>query len=272
MRDADELPSVMKLTFRDFLLLVCLVTGVSGASAAAPANDDFASATVIGANTLTESVNIVDATSETGEPLHAGIGGKNSAWWSFTTPSPGRILVDTAGSDFDTVLAAYTGSSVDGLSVIQSNDDAPGLGAFSRLHFLVDSGVTIHIAVDHHTSFDPGTATFNFQFFPDGNNDDLADALVLTGNADLIEVTNVGGSRENGEATHVTGQGGGASIWFEWTAPSDGSVTVTTKGSLLPTGGAFDTMLAIYTGTPDSHFNILQIKQDDNTGATSPAG
>ncbi|MGF1473500.1 MAG: hypothetical protein ACFB50_17400 [Rubrobacteraceae bacterium] len=46
---------------------------------------------------------------------------------------------------------------------------------------------------------------------------------------------------ESGEPNHA-GNPGGNSIWYEWTAPSDGGATVSTGGS------GFDTILGVYTG------------------------
>ena len=76
-------------------------------------NDDFAnrititgsSATVIGTN--------VGATKQAGEPNHAGNTGGKSVWYTWTAPTTGTATIDTLGSSFDTLLAIYTGSSVD---------------------------------------------------------------------------------------------------------------------------------------------------------------
>src|SRR5206468_3425359 len=46
-----------------------------------------------------------------------------------------------------------------------------------------------------------------------------------------------------GEATVLAGVSAGASIWYAWTAPSDGTVTLDTTGS------SFDTLLGVSTGS-----------------------
>ena len=64
---------------------------------------------------------------ESGEPYHWDSTGGVSVWWRWTAPFSGRLVVDTFGSDFDTLLAAYTGTSVSTLTLIAANDDTVGL-------------------------------------------------------------------------------------------------------------------------------------------------
>ena len=55
----------------------------------------------------------VGASKEFGEPNHGGNRGGASVWWSWTAPATGTVTFDTQGSDFDTLLAVYRGSSVE---------------------------------------------------------------------------------------------------------------------------------------------------------------
>ena len=113
-----------------------------------PLNDPFAWSIVMrGAGGTTTGSN-VNATKETGEPDHwpANAGGA-SVWWVWTAPSTGSVTVSTFGSTFDTVLAVYTGSAVNALTLIAANDDAGGY-AQSRVTFTANGGTTYRIAVD----------------------------------------------------------------------------------------------------------------------------
>lgn len=65
----------------------------------------------------------VNATKQAGEPAHAGNTGGRSVWWTFTAPASGQMTIHTTGSNFDTLLAVYTGSSVGALTLIASDDD-----------------------------------------------------------------------------------------------------------------------------------------------------
>ena len=70
----------------------------------------------------------VGATSQAGEPTHAGWGGGSSVWWKWRAPRTERVVFSTDGSDFDTVLAIYTGGRVARLRERASNDDGAGVG------------------------------------------------------------------------------------------------------------------------------------------------
>ena len=79
---------------------------------------------------------------------------------------------------------------------------------------------------------------------PPPGNDNFANAQIISGCSGSVSGTNLNATRETGEPNHSPDAGGGArSVWYQWQAPSSGSVTVTTAGS------GFDTVLAVYTGT-----------------------
>jgi subtilisin family serine protease len=73
-------------------------------------------------------------------------------------------------------------------------------------------------------------------------NDDFTNAQPINGSSGTVVGSNVNGTRESGEPLHAQ-NGGGASIWFLWTAPNNNWVTFDTVGT------GFDTLLAAYTGT-----------------------
>ena len=87
------------------------------------------------------------ASKETDEPNHAGTTGGKSVWWTWTATASETVTVDTIGSDFDTVLAVYTGTAVDALSQIASDDDEGG-NATSRLTIAAVAGTSYPIVVD----------------------------------------------------------------------------------------------------------------------------
>jgi len=137
----------------------------------APPNDDFASATVISGQTGTTSAYNFLATPETGEPPHGEtshgpppfvfVPPYASIWFTWTAPFSGKAAFDTFGSDFDTTMAAYTGSAVDSLNKLRENDDA-GTDTRSRITFPVVTDSTYYIAVDGFEG-DVGNVTLNWQ-------------------------------------------------------------------------------------------------------------
>jgi len=109
-----------------------------------PANDNFANADVPSAFPVTGTN--VDATKEAGEPNHAGDAGGHSVWYRVTAASSGVLSVSTCGSDFDTLLGIYTGTSVNALTQVASNDDS--CGAQSEVTFPVTAGTDYYAAID----------------------------------------------------------------------------------------------------------------------------
>jgi len=83
-------------------------------------------------------------------------------------------------------------------------------------------------------------------------NDAFADAIAITGLPSSTTGTNI-------EATdEVDETGNGVSVWWKWTAPSSGSVTFDTVGSV------FDTVLRVYTGT--SLLDLALVASNDDSG------
>jgi hypothetical protein len=113
-----------------------------------PGNDDFANRARITGRSANVAVNNVGASFEEWEPEHTGVEGGQSVWWTWTAPATGRVVLSTAGSDFDTLLGVYKGNSLVRLKEVDSNDDGSDAARTSRLSFRATAGVTYQIAVD----------------------------------------------------------------------------------------------------------------------------
>jgi subtilisin len=118
------------------------------------ANDNFATARELTGSATNGSNQ--GATKEPGEPNHAGDDGGKSVWYRWTPQTSGTTTIDTAGSSFDTLLGVYTGSAVDGLTEVASNDDEDRANNVltSKVSFDATAGTTYRIAVD---GFNDGT-------------------------------------------------------------------------------------------------------------------
>ncbi|MCC5624969.1 calcium-binding protein [Nostoc sp. CHAB 5715] len=129
-------------------------------------NDNFAnSISLVGSSVSTTGTN-VGATGEPGEPNHAGVkfgNDVNSVWYNWTAPASGQVVIDTFGSNYDTSLAAYQGSSVNNLTTIAGNDDTSGLQ--SQVVFTAVAGQTYQIAVDGFRSRQ-GSINLNLNLAP----------------------------------------------------------------------------------------------------------
>src|SRR4051812_15615845 len=135
---------------------------VSASGATTPSNDNFSAAAVLLPATGSRNGTNVDATKEAGEPSHAGNIGGGSAWYKWVAPATGTATFDTVGSGLDSLLAVYTGSSVDALTPIASNDDFLGWKWTSKLGFAAIAGTTYYIAVDGYNGGVDGPARGSF--------------------------------------------------------------------------------------------------------------
>jgi hypothetical protein len=84
---------------------------------------------------------------ETGEPVPPGPRGTNSVWFCGQVPLSGLLRFDTEGSNFDTLLAVYTGSRITNLVLVASDNDS-GTNRTSRLYFQAEAGTNYWVAVD----------------------------------------------------------------------------------------------------------------------------
>jgi hypothetical protein len=229
-----------------------------------PANDDFGNTQALSGlpTELAVPESSRFASKQMGEPDHAGNPGGASIWFKWTAPRSGPVSLSTCGSNFDTLLTVYTGSSLAGLNPVQSNDDAGGSCGFqSRASFDATAGVSYKIAVDGK-----GDAQGLVHLGIDGRpaNDDLGKARALLA---ALPRTASGSTalatKQPGEPDHA-GVPGGHSVWFSWTPSRSREVSVDTCGS------DFDTLLSVYTGSDLG--SLTPIASNDNgSGACAPA-
>jgi alpha-tubulin suppressor-like RCC1 family protein len=90
-------------------------------------------------------------------------------------------------------------------------------------------------------------------------NNNFANATTISGSSIQLSGTNVAASAESGEPANA-GEPATHTVWWKWTAPSAGAVTVTTLGS------NFDTILGVYTGSAVSTLNLIGSNDDVDSG------
>jgi Calx-beta domain len=231
-------------------ILTALILATAGAHAAPPANDHFAASDFIPGNGGTATVSTVEATSESGEPMHyAGTSATagRSVWFAWSAPADGTAVVDTAGSNFDTVLAGYTPldggpAAIESLLPCLFSDDATGLGSQSRVTLPAVGGMTYYFAVDGYSAGISGTVKFNLAFTPGAvpANHPFANAVPLAGPAGQLIGTSLGATVDGGDpdTTH------GASVWYTWTAPSPGQAAIRVRRL----NGEPRAVVAVFTG------------------------
>ena len=207
-----------------------------------PPNDDFVNAQALAGTSGSVAGTTDLATVEPGKPIHAGISGHHSIWFTWTAPQDGRFVFDNAGSAYGTVLAIYTGSVVDALTLVGESGLYYGT---SRVNFMATAGATYRIALDTENANSYGPTVLNWRAADPPPNDNFADAQEIAGSAGSVAGSNVDASKEPGEPVHNLNSGG-TSIWYKWTAPATGRFQFDVTGSFFDLGAA---QLGIYSGS-----------------------
>lgn len=164
-----------------------------------PANDNFAGASGLVGLSGSITGTTVNATGQTGEPIHwNGNGTTSSIWYAWTPTTNGLAVLDTVGSATDTVLAVYTGGALTALTRVTQDDDRAG-GRASQVSFAATANTTYSIAVGTGSG-GRGVVKLNWQLSP---------TLAIT-TAPVSQIVAVGGT-----AT-FTVQATGTNVSYQW--------------------------------------------------------
>ncbi len=231
-----------------------------------PPNDDFSGTAIAGAPLSITGSN-VGATKEAGEPDIAGQPGGSSVWWSWTAPAAGSYVAETCNSSFNTLLAVYTGTAFNmgGLTLVQGNDDTPGCGPAGQGSLVTFSaaaaGDVFRITVDGGPGIAnaPQTGTIRMDIATTPGNDALGHATAISGFPTSVTGSTLLATAEPMENTHG-GHAATNSVWYRWTAPSSGPVTIDTCGSFV------DTWLSVYDD--GASFPLLMQRGDNDDSTT----
>lgn len=234
----------------------------------APLNDRFAASDVLWGRYGKAAGTNINATRESGEPLHAGRAGGRSVWFRWTAVASGPAMFHLGGpsTSLDCLLAVYTGTSVGALSRVAADAGTWTAGSCTA-RFTATAGTTYRIAVDG----DGGDERM-FQIFwnsgPPPANDNAVDAQPLTGFAGSLDGTNRGATDEWSEPRHVPTRGG-SSVWYRWTAPDDGAAGFAIGRPPLyqPSDEMEDfKRVAVFTGTPPAGLTLRGESKTPPTG------
>lgn len=250
------------------------------------ANNNFANRFAI-STPAHVSGNNTGATTESGEPTSVFGGGTflqwgATLWYKWTPPTSGTVTIDTFGSSFNTVLSVYTGSAVNGLTLVQRNDDASGNTA-SRVSFAATVGTEYQIQVAGYRPFGGGsvaqtgafqlnltmppvvsiTSPANGASFTVGSN--IAVAVTASSSAGLITQlglysgTNLLGSSTNSSQTFIVSNAPpGTNSYYAVATDSIGQVST----SAVVNVGVFNiglTLVSPATGTSYPPTNLVTV-------------
>ncbi|MCH6256077.1 S8 family serine peptidase [Puniceicoccaceae bacterium K14] len=178
-------------------------------------NDDFFEYRRLVGASLTDLAYNGFADKEVGEPKHADNVGGCSLWWRWEATRNGQAIVDTFGSDFDTLLAVYRGTNLLDLELVASNDDLGG-SLTSQVTFDVRLGDHYYVAIDGRSGFSEavtGKVQLNVDILEDPSTGlpivDTSELAVATVNEAYSTILNL---RNSGNLLSVKGLPNGLSF------------------------------------------------------------
>ena len=89
------------------------------------------------------------------EPTYPSVGAAapvQSVWFKWKSPVSDTVVIDTQGSDFDTLLGVYKGTALANLHLVAGNDDVDPSDTSSEVSFEARRNVTYKIAVDGYAN------------------------------------------------------------------------------------------------------------------------
>ena len=185
-------------------------------------NDEFADAKELagpGGRIIGSSI---DATGTSGEYMVLRFRSRHTVWYKWTAEADGMFRVNVERADFDTVIAAFTGSSAGSLRWIIENDDV-GDGLLSAISFPIQKGVTYHICLG---GYEEAKGDFRLEWafarYPE------VSVTVADGCAAMGTVTG-GGAYRPGTKVQLRATPAKDSVfigWYERIAPSESTATV----------------------------------------------
>jgi hypothetical protein len=238
------------------VMVLIALTARTHAGGIPPVNDACSNATVIPGGVVTFNPALAITTGAINELCSAletcevgAVGVSNSVWYSYTPTLAGTIVIDTFGSDFNTVLSVFTGCGsgfppfCSVTTQLACNDDF-FFGNTSQVILDVEAGESYIIKVaDYNGADGGGILDFNLRWIPP--NDVCGDATLITTRSFNPPVfSTIHADTEVCEALEsceVNGVGVSDTVWYEFVACADGAITIDTNGS------TYDTVLSIFT-------------------------
>ena len=246
----------------------------ASALAAAPSNDNRASATAITGKAGAIAGTNVEATTEASEDLDCGPD-IATVWYTWTAPATGRVTFtsrnpngNNSGKGYDTAIQIFTGGAT---STTICEDDIDGSTDWgSRMTLAVTAGTTYAVQVSDRTDPNgPGTFTFSWEFSTAGASNDAHTAAIDIGSGGAGPIEFSDATTEASENLGCNGVGLGRSVWFKFTVTGTGQRTISTAPHLTQTIAAdpatVDTVIAVYKDTGATVPTTQEACNDDAT-------
>jgi hypothetical protein len=160
------------------------------------------------------------ATKEPGEANHGGLGFESSAWWNWTAPTSGTLVVQTTSS-LSTRNPVYSGIALGGLTVVGAR--SPVVTGFPEQWIASVTAANNYKIAAAVGTFSSGwsadlaaEASVRYAFFTRPANDDFTNAFTIGGQQFEGTGHTFGATAEPGQpdASPV--------VWWSWTSPRNG--------------------------------------------------
>jgi Icc-related predicted phosphoesterase len=225
---------------------------------AAPSNDGLASAIdFTGKIPYSIQQSTLGATTESGELMSkCSNDNKATVWYKFIPSVDQQLSLDAFGSDYDTNLSVWTGTSHP-LTEVACNDDSSRVKQ-SQLNWQFKAGITYYIAIGGYTG-ETGNLIFNVTPVAALSNDKFSDAISITKFPFTAIQSTVNATVDANEASPDCAiSGSGSSVWYKYTPSTNQTVVFDTFDS------DYNTVLSVWTGSTQP---LTQVACNDNMGA-----
>lgn len=241
---------------------------------AAPINDNWPGSEIPATFPIGRSGTNIEATFQINEPALLGESDIATSWFFWTGSNSNTIYAHTCDSDFDTMLAVYTGYSIDGSTLVGENDDGCPSGSGSAVQFTpvvgqfylfqiggfegAEGNYTLSLDFDLPEEGPTDTPTETPTETPSQTPSETPTETPVSGNDSFtnamgISLNNIIDTENNGSATLEPGESDviqgkfyiDRSLWYEFTPSITGPIEVSTCGS----SSNNQSMLAVFTGS-----------------------
>lgn len=221
MRHLTRVPAV--------LLGAALIAAISpGVALAAPANDDFGSATEITALPFRTTIDTTGATWTHDDPYACDTRGEGSVWLRYTAPAAGIVRLSVRSTGTTPAFAVFTGER-GALTPVPGTCSIPS--SFEDT-FHVEAGTTYHIALMDWRSSMAGPLALGLTAMAPESNDNRVSARV-TGLPATLEGDLRRATAEPGEAPPSCDPTAVRSLWYRYTATKTRFVNVKTNRTAI---------------------------------------
>jgi hypothetical protein len=219
---------------------------------AAPANDDFENAQVIGPSIPVSVLgDNTGATSQQGEPASNIF---PSVWFRWTAPDSEAVRALACGAQPSKQIAVFIGSDLQHLGSPTMVNGTPFGGCSLTFHAVAGTDYWIKVGGIE------GSFTLSVRPTDPPPNDDLGSAEVIGPDLPLsVNGTTVDASVDVPGGTYAP------NVWYEWTSPLTGRVEVDICATTAPPSGA---VVLIYTG--NDLFSLTRVAATSSCAFTFP--